>query len=701
MGYYAAEDVYAPCPCGSGKKYKFCCLVKDREERKRLRPSRRSVADLLDKEIVVADLDESERENTLGVRLTEEGRGREAIPHLERSIEAAPFMPPPYNNLALACFLEGDVARAIELSEKVDREIDPGNVFTLASLVHYYLMLDRRADAKRALERLETSAPRDENASAKKCEALARFGAHEKVLETALAETCARELRADLGFFAGTALLNLARYDEAAVHLERATRSPRRGDRARRYLERLRKRQGPGALDGDWPYLETTELCPRGLLDRFKASKDARAFPGIVDGLVAFLNDQPDEAEPIVELLAALDTPRSVEVLRKVAFGTFGADALRRAALFELTRRGKLAPDEEVRVWQEGGWRPMKPFLMEVTGKAPSPLPPELDPQLREMLAAMRSRDWSRAEKLGTDLLSKAPGFPKVYQNLAALRIEQGRTEEAERLLLRAMEIDPSYLFAPASLAMLRVQEGRIEDARDVLKRVVMPAKVHPDAQVAFLRAQALIALEDGHTEAAMSVLGVMRTIDPEAELLSGTPAAEVLLELSELLSRLGQARPARERRLRARLLRRDAGLAECLEGCLRLELLAMARRLSLRGVSTLTKGALRIAVAGHLEGRTTLAAVLGLLSPAARGVLQALVGAGGIQPFAEITRRHGAGGEGEGEEARADAPERGPLEEVESFGLAAEGTVGGLECVLIPRELRGPLAEELARLTA
>jgi hypothetical protein len=26
------SNVYAPCPCGSGKKYKFCCFQKDREK---------------------------------------------------------------------------------------------------------------------------------------------------------------------------------------------------------------------------------------------------------------------------------------------------------------------------------------------------------------------------------------------------------------------------------------------------------------------------------------------------------------------------------------------------------------------------------------------------------------------------------------------------------------------------------------------
>lgn len=27
----ATPDAYSPCPCGSGKKYKFCCLAKDRD----------------------------------------------------------------------------------------------------------------------------------------------------------------------------------------------------------------------------------------------------------------------------------------------------------------------------------------------------------------------------------------------------------------------------------------------------------------------------------------------------------------------------------------------------------------------------------------------------------------------------------------------------------------------------------------------
>ncbi len=27
-----SKDMYAPCPCGSGKKFKFCCYQKQREQ---------------------------------------------------------------------------------------------------------------------------------------------------------------------------------------------------------------------------------------------------------------------------------------------------------------------------------------------------------------------------------------------------------------------------------------------------------------------------------------------------------------------------------------------------------------------------------------------------------------------------------------------------------------------------------------------
>src|SRR3972149_5485701 len=109
----------------------------------------------------------------------------EAAPLLERALRLVPVMPHWHNNLAMAYWMLGRIPEAIATAEKVDREVWPGNVFTMASLVHYYLLVGRAGEATAVLRRLLASAPPGGSAAHKKCEALARFDRHEGVPETA------------------------------------------------------------------------------------------------------------------------------------------------------------------------------------------------------------------------------------------------------------------------------------------------------------------------------------------------------------------------------------------------------------------------------------------------------------------------------------------------------------------------------------
>lgn len=62
-----------------------------------------------------------------------------------QAIEVSPALPEgTVNNLALAYFMNGDIVRAIEWSEKV---LHTGHPFTIAALIHYYLLVDRLPDA--------------------------------------------------------------------------------------------------------------------------------------------------------------------------------------------------------------------------------------------------------------------------------------------------------------------------------------------------------------------------------------------------------------------------------------------------------------------------------------------------------------------------------------------------------------------------
>src|SRR5207249_1045631 len=45
-------------------------------------------------------------------------------------------------------------------------------------------------------------------------------------------------------------------------------------------LRQLRRRRGPGTLNGDWPYLESVHWASPGLLKRIKNGEEARKFPG-------------------------------------------------------------------------------------------------------------------------------------------------------------------------------------------------------------------------------------------------------------------------------------------------------------------------------------------------------------------------------------------------------------------------------------
>ncbi len=160
MGFVANEQVCAPCPCGSGKKYKFCCLQKDHEERKTEAPRRSRLQKLRDdRDVLVWDHEAYSTPQDEGLALLRAGRAQEAIKCFERAVKAAPFLPHAHNNLALACFYDGQVERALMIVQEVDRKIEPGDVFALASTVHYALVLGLERDAEDALARMEKSRP--------------------------------------------------------------------------------------------------------------------------------------------------------------------------------------------------------------------------------------------------------------------------------------------------------------------------------------------------------------------------------------------------------------------------------------------------------------------------------------------------------------------------------------------------------------
>ena len=681
------QEVYRPCHCGSGKKYKFCC--RDRERDRARSSSEREVAitapdgtPAIVPAPVAAFLAFKEGEELLG-----EGLFHKAMGRFRDAIRLEPKEPPFYNDLALAQFLAGEIEDAARTCEQVLRDVAPDNVFSLASLVHYYLVLGRGEDAIAMSDRLRKHSPHEETGLVKKCEALARMRDHGAVLEAAEAGLERFPKAGGVAFFAGAAAANLGDRDRARRHLRRARRDEIHGDRAREYERLLEKGGAPRTIEGDWPYLESSEWVSERLIERIKGDETARRYPGLVDALVAFINDETERAGLSIELLGIIGTPRAAEVLRKIAFGTFGPDGIRTQALMALQQTGAIDEQGSHRVWQDGQWREIVLTSFEVTEEAGSPFPAEHDKALKRMLAALRSRKWKRALRIGEGLRSKAPDSPMIHHNLAIARQMLGRVDEAESLLRRAIDLDPTYIFAPASLILLLLERERVDEAEKVLQGVRVPPKVHPHAYAHYLGATAELALARGKTDLLESTLDVLEDLAIEADIL-GESATGVARHAARSFALLVDRQHRRREAERTRPLPAEPSLQECLDPYPAVQLRLMTKALDLPGATMMSKEIFRDAIIDALRRPEVVSAAVRSLPRDARSGLADVIAAGGSMPLEEFRRRHGTDGD--------DFPvwhrrlSGSPLSSLKSLGLLAEGAIGGEPSVVIPAEVRG-----------
>lgn len=108
--------------------------------------------------------------------------------------------------------------------------------------------------------------------------------------------------------------------------------------------------------------------------------------------------------------------------------------------------------------------------------------------------------------------LAVDPHLAQVRVGLAALLREDGRVQEAEQELLRALDSVPTFHDAARSLAELRIDVGRPSDAMQALVR---PLRANPhDADLLVALAEALLAL--GREEQATSAISRGSAVAPD-----------------------------------------------------------------------------------------------------------------------------------------------------------------------------------------
>jgi tetratricopeptide (TPR) repeat protein len=695
----------APCYCGSGKKYKFCCLQKSREakaDRTELPSSdRRQNKGRGESSMVVLDLDEGEQLNAEGVQFLERGRFTEAERCFQTAIDAAPLIPAAHNNLALTVFMQGRIDEAIRIQEKIIKRSPINNVFGMSNLVHLFLAAGRLAESNAVADKTLRLEPRDTGALVKQCEAFARLGRHQDILQSV--ERYAGECNGSVHYFAGMAAANLGIHERALDSLRRVNRRDVYGVRAEKYVRLIKEGRGPDTVEGNWPYFESQDVMPPAVFEKFiSESEDGRPDkssllrnPVLVDMLAALLNKSRGSGrddEGIIELLGRVEHPRSAELLKRIAEGTFGSDELRLAAFRTLVSNGAWDKETPRRIWVRGKWTEVKSLQSSVTTEAESaPMPPGLDPLYKEATIAIRRGRWSEGEKLWREFLAQAPAFYPAYHNLAVALIQQGRHAEAETCLRKAIELDPNYIFAPCTLSMLLLGEDRMEEARALLDKVIIPDSVHPAAMATYCSAQCQAAIAEKDIEKAIGWLDMAAKVDPGNQSVKELRKRLRIPRIMEKVFSKMRSRVEKEKiRRRRQVLRRDAPLTECYGMYSTVELSVMAHAIGLDSAS-LPKGILLSAIGTLLKNTECVRSILRNLLPEEKAALQEVTKAGGRMDYEAFTRAHGSDA---GDELDPNKQPQSLLGRLKCRGLLVEATVDRRQSVFIPSRI--PLSIDL-----
>jgi tetratricopeptide (TPR) repeat protein len=716
---------YDPCPCGSGKKFKFCCREKIRsEEREKEGPADVSAGERL----VAMDVDRSEELSNLAFDEMDAGNIDAALSLLARSVAACPLNARALNNMALCFYLKGDLPGAIECAERVVEKIDGSNDFSLGMLVHYYLLRSREAEAVEAARRMLQVRPADVTHLLKQVEALARLGRHEDVLR--LADEGMRrfpESRQMLAFFAGAACANLSQVSRAAPLLDEAAQDPMSGRLAAWYRGLIEKNRTPATLYVRWPYFEANywlqidwlmgmlARCDEGDASALRALGGWRFF---VDSLLISGKDRPGgdperNAMLAINLLGFCGTDEALGVLRDMAFGMFGSDETRNTAAVKLVEKGKIPRGEPVEMYIGGEWR--KVLIQEIAFKQKqgAAIPDEAQELYEKAAFAAHEGDLELSEKLGRKLLEITPRWPVALHNLATTLLVRGggkRRREASSLVKKAIEIDPKYVFGKCTMAQLLSSEGRHGEAMDLLDEVDPVGDMSHPGEVAMYHGARLQVLYDqfldehgegrllrpdlddeSQAETLWQMRKTARFIESLPPSWTGDSLAPLIAKIEAVSGPLESMAPRRNRSRLSRPVDIQGSLEKLLSGYTVGEMRLIARRLRIERPYALGKAALAGRIAKELSG-TGQAAKLGQLAGEREAnLLEALLGAGGYLPVEDFSLRFDYDPDDDFFDPRTTAGK------LRAMGLVHEGVILGKECLFVPGQVF-PLARAVLK---
>lgn len=449
------------------------------------------------------------------------GRYKEAERAIRKALELVPHMPPFHNNLAMALIFQGRLDEAEAVEKNLLHTVDPDNAFAKGQLIQILYLRGNEDDANQQLNKLVKTRCKTPDALMRLCQSFALLRRDADIVK--LVRRNRKQLSSYTRLLHAAALANLGKASEAREALGKKFRLQAGLEVLSSAVERLRKRQPAGTLDGRWDVVQPHERIPIDLWNQALDAYDNDASPVVANGplvdyAIQMVNESPDTAVDIVQVFTYFRHPRGDQALLDIANGQFGPDALRTECNLLLMELGIRENGEEYPLYMDGEVRGVQNVLIHEDAPAVEDIPEEHLDLYEQSVEAMRDNNLIKALALSYQLQTHLPDNPIALGNYAAALIALGpkHHEEAEALLHRACEQHPSYPHSHANLILHYCQTGQLKKAEDVFKHFKLPREMHPGSMAWFQTANAHLLHTQGDLEGARESLEQAEKMDPE-----------------------------------------------------------------------------------------------------------------------------------------------------------------------------------------
>ena len=517
--------LYAECPCGSGKKFKFCCYpsiranlprdptLADVTAAIRQRSQSARLAEFGGKSGVL-DKDRFHELIRQGLRYLHSGRYGAAERVLLQAKDEFGMLPTAYNNLALCALVQGKLKEAEEWVQEVVRRFPTENPFGLAMYADIRYLKGDVIGALDVIERAERITPPSVDQAVRVCESMAHFKDHERIVR--YAEKSGYSDNPNIAFFLGVALANLGRETEAVRFLRIAVRGMR-SEYAKHILDEVTTGKRPQTICGDWMYFtsETFTLFA-SLVQNVKdggAQQANLSSEALAELIEVDANEGTIGIAEAINVLSGAVSKRSEMMLNALRSDASRPESVRKAAEDAYVKNYsddnlgcnlRERPNEQIQKMilteEAATYAPLDPAYEDGYFKAVRIC---LDP-------SSTKSDLETAMLLLKDLHAKFPDHPAVSNNYASALSRLGRMEEALPVVRECFAHHPEYVFGAANYLSMLISFRKMDEAKAMIENYRLPQLIHPEAYLSWCKVEIMYCKMVGDEEQLRNVKHAM-----------------------------------------------------------------------------------------------------------------------------------------------------------------------------------------------